>query len=135
MAGETLTDHNDRAAILARLTAPEGPFALRDGHDGHLPPLRVHARLPDNLGALLRQALTVADREFLIYEDERITYGAFVARVTALARFLAGPCGVAPGDRVALCMRNYPEWPIGFFACQAIGAVAVTLNAWWTGSE
>lgn len=135
MAGETLTAHNDRAAVLARLTAPEGPFALRDEHDGHLPPLRVHAHLPDNLGALLRQALTVADREFLIFEDERISYGAFVARVTALARFLAGPCGVAPGDRVGLCMRNYPEWPIGFFACQAIGAVAVTLNAWWTGAE
>jgi long-chain acyl-CoA synthetase len=32
-------------------------------------------------------------------------------------------------------MRNYPEWVIAFFACQAVGAVAVTLNAWWTGPE
>jgi long-chain acyl-CoA synthetase len=43
--------------------------------------------------------------------------------------------GVTKGDRVAIGMRNYPEWAISFFACQALGGVAVTLNAWWTGPE
>ncbi|MEQ9162205.1 MAG: class I adenylate-forming enzyme family protein, partial [Ilumatobacter fluminis] len=32
-------------------------------------------------------------------------------------------------------MRNYPEWVLAFWTTQAIGAVAVPLNAWWTGSE
>jgi len=32
-------------------------------------------------------------------------------------------------------MRNYPEWSISWWACQAIGAIAVALNAWWTGPE
>jgi long-chain acyl-CoA synthetase len=43
--------------------------------------------------------------------------------------------GVRKGDRVAIGMRNYPEWSVAFFACQAIGAIAVALNAWWTGGE
>src|SRR3990167_1523798 len=43
--------------------------------------------------------------------------------------------GVAKGDRVALAMRNLPEWPVAFFACVTIGAICVPLNAWWTGHE
>ena len=43
--------------------------------------------------------------------------------------------GVKPGDRVAIAMRNLPEWPVAFFAATAIGAIAVPLNAWWTGAE
>ena len=36
---------------------------------------------------------------------------------------------------VAIAMRNYPEWAFAFWATIAIGAVAVPLNAWWTGPE
>ncbi len=43
--------------------------------------------------------------------------------------------GVGKGDRVAIAMRNLPEWPVAFFAATAIGAIAVPLNAWWTGGE
>ena len=50
---------------------------------------------------------------------------------------LAGTCsttlGVAKGDRVAIAMRNFPEWSIAFWAATAAGGVAVPLNAWWTG--
>jgi acyl-CoA synthetase (AMP-forming)/AMP-acid ligase II len=42
---------------------------------------------------------------------------------------------VGKGDRVAIAMRNLPEWPAIFFAIVAIGAIAVPLNAWWTGDE
>src|SRR3546814_15129296 len=43
--------------------------------------------------------------------------------------------GVGKGDRVAFAMRNLPEWPVIFFAITTIGAIAVPLNAWWTGIE
>ena len=43
--------------------------------------------------------------------------------------------GIGKGDRVALAMVNLPEWPIAFFAITALGAIAVPLNAWWTGAE
>ena len=40
-----------------------------------------------------------------------------------------------PGDRVALAGRNRPEWAFTFWATQAIGAIAVPLNASWTTPE
>ena len=32
-------------------------------------------------------------------------------------------------------MRNYPEWVISFAAVLSVGAVSVSLNAWWTEDE
>ncbi|WP_245623362.1 class I adenylate-forming enzyme family protein [Spirillospora albida] len=48
---------------------------------------------------------------------------------------LAGRFGVVKGDRVAIAMRNYPEWSVAFFGAAAAGAVVVPLNAWWTAAE
>jgi acyl-CoA synthetase (AMP-forming)/AMP-acid ligase II len=39
------------------------------------------------------------------------------------------------GDRVAIAMRNAPEWCISFMAITAAGAVAVPMNSWWQGEE
>src|SRR4029079_13875696 len=36
---------------------------------------------------------------------------------------------------VAIATRNLPEWVVAFWAAQTVGAVAVPLNAWWTGPE
>jgi acyl-CoA synthetase (AMP-forming)/AMP-acid ligase II len=69
-----------------------------------------------------------------IYEDERVTYEAWYRAVAELAINLRSR-GVRPGDRVALAMRNLPEWPVAFFAATTIGAICVPLNAWWTGEE
>ena len=43
--------------------------------------------------------------------------------------------GVERGDRVAIAMRNLPEWVVAFWSGIAAGGVAVPLNAWWTGDE
>ena len=56
-------------------------------------------------------------------------------RFDAIAHLLVDRYGVAPGDRVAIDMRNYPEWIEAFAAIVSVGAVAVSLNAWWTGPE
>ena len=39
------------------------------------------------------------------------------------------------GDRVAIVMRNLPEWPVAFYAASSLGAIVTPLNAWWTGPE
>ena len=70
-----------------------------------------------------------------MYEDERYTYAEIDALVRALAHHLRDVHGVGSGDRVALAMRNYPEWVIGYWAITAIGAAVVGLNAWWTTPE
>ena len=74
------------------------------------------------------------DKTFLVYQDERYSFGESHRIVNALAQRL-GTYGVQPGDRVAIAMRNYPEWAFAFWAAIAVGAVVVPLNAWWTGPE
>jgi long-chain acyl-CoA synthetase len=43
--------------------------------------------------------------------------------------------GLKKGDRVALVMRNLPEWPVVFLGALLAGAIVVPLNAWWTATE
>ena len=40
-----------------------------------------------------------------------------------------------PGDRVGIAMRNLPEWIVAFAAVLSVGAISVSLNAWWTEEE
>src|SRR5580704_15291023 len=121
-----------RAAILAELTAV-GPFELvLDESAGY--PQRVYRQAPPSLREVFVASAAYGDRPFLIWGEEVLTFAQHAAKVSALARFLLSR-GVAKGDRVAIGMRNYPEWSVAFWACQAIGAIAVALNAWWTGPE
>ena len=75
------------------------------------------------------------DKDFLVYEDERISFAEHFQAVAALAHVLVGRFGITKGDRVAIAMRNLPEWVIAFWASISVGAVVVPLNAWWTGPE
>ena len=122
-----------RAEVIAELTRPGGPFEIRPIEIGGVP-MRVYAHAPGSLRDVLLNSRAFGAREFLVYEDERWSYEEHFRRVTALAHLLTER-GVRRGDRLAIGMRNYPEWVMSFWACQAIGAVAVTLNAWWTGEE
>jgi long-chain acyl-CoA synthetase len=121
-----------REEAIAALTA-SGPFELaEDASQGY--PLRLYRNAPASLREVLESTRGHGDRPFLIYEDETLSYAAHYHQVAALAGRLLS-AGVGKGDRVAIGMRNYPEWSISWWACQAIGAVAVALNAWWTGPE
>ncbi|PZO91818.1 MAG: fatty acid--CoA ligase [Sphingomonas sanxanigenens] len=95
---------------------------------------RVWKNAPPNLSALIAFSRSHGERLATIHLDERVTYDAQHRAIAALARILAER-GVGKGDRVALAMRNLPEWPVAFFAIVSIGAIAVPLNAWWTGPE
>jgi acyl-CoA synthetase (AMP-forming)/AMP-acid ligase II len=76
-----------------------------------------------------------ADKTYIVYEDERLTYSEVDAGVRALAHYLRTACSVGSGDRVAIAMRNYPEWVIAYWATVSIGAAVVGMNAWWTSTE
>jgi long-chain acyl-CoA synthetase len=97
-------------------------------------PHRAWKQLPSTLRSVVEHARGHGAREFLVYEDERVTFEAFHRAVAAFARELQAQ-GVAKGDRVALVMRNLPEWVVAFYAAAAIGAIVTPLNAWWTGPE
>ena len=116
-----------------KLTAPGERFEMET-----IPirgvPTRVWKNAPPNLRALAMLGAMHGERTFTVYEDERVTYSAWFRAVVRLAgEFQAR--GIGKGDRVALAMRNLPEWPVVFFAATSIGAICVPLNAWWTGDE
>ncbi|MDE2577270.1 MAG: AMP-binding protein [Hyphomicrobiales bacterium] len=116
-----------------RLTAPGAPFEMAEAMvDGH--PMRVWKNAPPTLREAFLAGQAHGDRIFLVYEDERISFDAFARATLTLARWLAEQ-GVRKGDRVAVLMRNVPEWPVVFFAAVLNGAVAAPLNAWWNGEE
>lgn len=75
------------------------------------------------------------EAEYLVYEDERITYGQARRRVLEVANALISDFGVQPGDSVGLALRNYPEWVLGWWAIQMAGATAVEMNSFWNAEE
>jgi acyl-CoA synthetase (AMP-forming)/AMP-acid ligase II len=117
----------------AQLCARGAPFEMETVQIGGIPTRTWKNALP-TLAALGEAGRAHGDRIFLVYEDERVSFDGWFRAVAALAAHLLS-VGVDKGDRVALAMRNLPEWPVAFFAATAIGAICVPLNAWWTGAE
>lgn len=95
---------------------------------------RVWKNAPHDLGDLLDLSRAHGERLFTILDDDRVSFEANWLAVATFARALQ-KMGVGKGDRIAFAMRNLPEWPMIFFAITSIGAIAVPLNAWWTGGE
>jgi len=121
------------AAAHAQLTAPGERFEMEAVTVGGVQ-MRTWKNQPPSLRDLFLIARGFNNREFLVYEDDRITYAAFALAVLKLAEELQLQ-GIRKGDRIAIVMRNFPEWPVAFFAAAICGAVATPLNAWWTGEE
>jgi long-chain acyl-CoA synthetase len=78
---------------------------------------------------------TATDATFLVYGDERLTFAQTYRRAAAIAHGLVYDFGVQRGDRVAISMRNYPEWVQVFMAATSVGAIAVAFNALWQADE
>ena len=97
---------------------------------------RVWKHAPNSLGDLLDDGAEIGgDRDFLVLDTERLTHREHRQQALRLATALVNEHGVRKGDRVAIAMRNVPEWSIAFFAATYAGAIAVALNAFWTGAE
>jgi len=88
---------------------------------------------PQSLRQLYEDNLS--DEPFYAYEDECYTFQEVYRMAASLAQQLQSRYGVKHGDRVAIAMRNYPEWPIALEAITSIGAIAVAINAWWQPEE
>lgn len=115
-------------------TAPDSPFAVETLDIRGIETQCWRQSFP-HLRAVFAHTAQFAERDYLVYEGERHTYAEHHRRVAALAHAMTTRFGIRKGDRVALAMRNYPEWPMVFWASVAIGAVIVPLNAWLTGGE
>ena len=116
------------------LTAPGAQFATTT-IDVRGVPIKVFESALPSMRTVWELARGYGDRDYVVYEDERFTFAEADAIIRALAARLVEEHGVQPGDRVALAMRNYPEWVFGYWATISIGAAVVGMNAWWTTEE
>ena len=115
----------------ARVGAPGSPFEIVEDERGN----RRFKNAPPNLRSLFDIARSGGDDIFLVYEDERWSFDAVFARIDALGEALVNRYGIAKGDRVAIGMRNYPEWVMSMLAIISVGGVSVSLNALWVEDE
>ena len=121
------------AAAHALLTAPGSPLEM-ETIVIHGRPTRTWKNAPPTLREVFLAGRAHDDKVFLVLDDERVTFEDFARASLRLAAQLTAD-GVAKGDRVAIVMRNLPEWPVAFFAASLCGAIVTPLNAWWTGAE
>lgn len=121
-----------RLEAIAELTAPGQPHEIIE-IEAIGRRVRVFKNAPKNLGQLYAEGRS--DKTFLVYEDERLTFEETWRKSCTLAHALVNDYGVKKGDRIAIAMRNYPEWIIAFMAATSIGALTVAVNALWTADE
>ena len=118
----------------AFLTSPGTPFEMETVNIRGVP-IRTYKGTPPSLRAIFDMGRAFGDKDFLVYQDERVSFENHYRAASALGRVLTEKYGVKKGDRVAIIMRNFPEWSVAFWAIAAIGGIIVPLNAWGTGPE
>ena len=121
-----------RAEAIAEVTATGNPYELVEQEIRGVP-CRVFVNAPENLHGLFNA--NRSDTEFYIYEDERYTFEDMYQSASKLGRFLVDEFGIQKGDRVAISLRNYPEWVMAFQAVTSIGGIAMCMNALWEADE
>lgn len=118
----------------AQLTGPGAPFELvTETINGQ--PLRVFRNAPRTLRELYAPTYAHGDKEFVLYEGERWSFARVLGTANAIAHRLVHRNGVRKGDRVAIAMRNCPQWMAAYIGITSAGAVVVPLNSWGRGPE
>ncbi len=121
------------AEVITQVFGPGG--ALEIGVEDVLGvPTQAYKQRMRSLRELIAQNSSRPDVTFLVQGDRRLTYSEHDQAALAVAHALS-TLGVHHGDRVAIVSANTPEWVITFWACAAIGAVCVPLNAWQKSEE
>jgi acyl-CoA synthetase (AMP-forming)/AMP-acid ligase II len=112
----------------AALMAPGQPFEMVDGlHNGVA--VKLYKNVPPNLSYFIAGATKHGDRTFLVHGERRFTFTEAVTRAAGLAAVLRDRYRVGNDVRVAIAMRNCPEWAISFLAVLLAGGTAVLINS------
>ena len=121
-----------RLDAFARITAAGEPYELVEREDIR-GPVRTFVNAPVSLRQVYEEARS--DVEFIVADDQRWTFAEFWNDAAKIGHLLVDELGVTKGDRVAISMRNYPEWMLAFTAATSVGAIAVAMNSLWNAEE
>ncbi|MFK8047955.1 MAG: class I adenylate-forming enzyme family protein [Halioglobus sp.] len=130
-ARELVTKLNDARD---QLTGPGAPFEIEKRQINGIE-LRTYKAAPVTLRDALAQGRSHGQKTFLTFGEERYSFDAFFSAVDRVAHYMVNHFEIAKGDRVAIAMRNYPEWMMAYVAIVSIGAVVVPLNSWGQADE
>jgi long-chain acyl-CoA synthetase len=117
-----------------RFTAADGIFPVTEQRVAGMPQ-RVFTHAAPTVLDILTSGRAHAGADFLVFGDQRWSFDEFFADVDALAAVMQHDMGVKPGDRIAIAMRNCPDWVLTFAAAVHVGAVAVLINSWGSAEE
>ena len=119
---------------VAQLTAPTAPFEVMTETVSGVP-LRAFKNAERSLGQFLAAGRNHGDALFLQYQGDSWTYQRFFDAVDHVCHWLTTDAGMQNGDKVAIAMRNRPEWLVSFVAIVTAGGCAVPLNSWGKADE
>src|SRR5262245_60893970 len=91
--------------------------------------IKTWKNAPPTLAEVFAMSQFFGDRTYMVNDDERVTFDAHRRAVARFAARLVAD-GVRKGDRVAIIMRNLPEWSVAFWGAALAGAIVTPLNAW-----
>ena len=128
-----MSDFIHTRQIMMQLTGPEGEYPVTQQMiDGIEYPAFTTAA--PNLPALFQICLQHGDLEFVVGGDDRFSFREMYFNACRVAHLLKAR-GINKGDRVAVAMRNRPEWIMAYMGALMAGAIVVPMNSWWTGPE
>ena len=127
-----MTDAVTRQHALGKLSGEGEDYELVEGTVFGRP-CRLFKNGPKTLRELYEQNLS--DETFIVYENERLSYRQTYEMASRVAQMMISEYGITSGDRVAISMRNFPEWIIAFCATTSIGGIAVAMNSLWNPEE
>jgi long-chain acyl-CoA synthetase len=117
-----------------RLIGGDGFFAVTEQQVAGVP-RRVFTHAAPTVLDILDSGRGHGGAEFVVFGDQRWSFEQFFADVDALAAVLQNDMAVKPGDRVAIAMRNCPDWILTFAAAVHVGALPVLINSWGSAEE
>jgi long-chain acyl-CoA synthetase len=103
------------------MTGPGGMHEMQHKViDGQM--IRVYKKTVPSLRHLWLDSRAHADKPYIIYNDEQLTFAEAHQQAAVLANVLLDQYGVRKGDRVAIVMRNLPEYVVAFWVSRDCGA-------------
>lgn len=82
----------------------------------------------DLFAAFNTTAVKAGSKPAIFHGEQQITYADLLGQAQSLSAHLQGAFGIKPGDRVALSLKNCPEFVPALFGILAAGAVVAPIN-------
>jgi len=120
-------------ACRTQLIATGAPFELIEESINNQS-VRMFRNAFSTLIEFINSARQHGDETFMVYRGESWSFNHFFQQADAVAAQFQS-WGVQPGQRVAIAMRNRPEWAVSFVATVLAGAVPSPLNSFGLGQE